>query len=136
MNNLIEDVKHEHDKMLVLLACREMQLEEKIKMTDDESTRKIQLIKSHDPEAGAYYFKFSNKQIAKTTEEVGDMVNIDWDENDNVVGLELLQQKPQKRTVTREEVSGLIFNLKGEDRVDWCWALDAWLKERGIWVIE
>ena len=53
-------------------------------------SEKPQLVKSHDSEAGVYYFKFTDKPVAKTTEEVEDFVNIDWDEQGQVVGVEIL----------------------------------------------
>ena len=95
----------------------------------------IQLIKSHDEEAGAYYFKFTNKPITKTTEEVDDLVNIDWDAQGKVVGVELLTQK---RTVTEKEIRGLIVTNWDSGQFEWDDTIEnihEMLKELGIEVV-
>jgi uncharacterized protein YuzE len=63
---------------------------------------KPELVKSYDGEAGAYYFKFSQKEISRTTEEVIGFVNVDWDANGQVVGIEILGQYEPKPDVEPE----------------------------------
>ncbi|MCD6257066.1 DUF2283 domain-containing protein [Candidatus Aerophobetes bacterium] len=45
---------------------------------------------SYDEEAGAIYLKLSNKEIARTIEIEGNSVLLDFDKEDKVVGLEIL----------------------------------------------
>lgn len=56
---------------------------------------------TYDPVARASYVRLSNNEIAKTR-EYGDNINIDFDEDDNVVGVEFLFVKRPSITIRQQ----------------------------------
>lgn len=63
----------------------------------------------YDPEADAAYVQVAEGTIADTR-EIADGVNIDFDENGNVLGIEILSVKARgpkvRESVTEEHVTG------------------------------
>ena len=73
------------------------------------------LVKSHDEEAGTYYFQFTGNPVAKTTVEVDDLVNIDWDAQDKVVGLELLMPDSEQSEARQPNVDEVTVYPSGHE---------------------